>query len=52
MFGNNSGAKQELSNCLGNALLVGGAIAVLLAMVGWLYFLGWLSWYFFTWFLS
>jgi hypothetical protein len=44
-------AKQYSSNVWGNFLLVGGAIAVLLAMAGWLYFLGWLGWHFVTWIL-
>jgi hypothetical protein len=45
-------AKQYSSNVWGNFLLVGGAIAVLLAMAGWLYFLGWLGWHFVTWILT
>ena len=45
---NNVPRKQNSSNFWGNALLVGGAIVALLAMAGWLYFLGWLSWHFVT----
>jgi hypothetical protein len=40
------------SKFLGNAFLVGGAVAVLLAMAGWLYFLGWLGWHLFNWILT
>lgn len=36
----------------GMAVLVGGAIAVVLAMAGWLYFLGWLTWRLLVWILG
>jgi hypothetical protein len=48
----NSGAKPYSSKFAANALLIGGAIAVLLATAGWLYFLGWLAGQIFTWFLT
>ena len=47
-----SGAGPDSSGFLGNAFLIGGAAAVLLAMAGWLYLLGWLGWHFFTWILA
>ena len=52
MFAKNNGTKQYAPNFLGNVLLVGGGIAMLLAMVGWLYFLGWLTWHFVAWLLA
>jgi hypothetical protein len=52
MFRANEGTQRYSSKFWGNPLLVGGVIAVLLAMAGWLYFLGWLSWHFFTWILT
>jgi hypothetical protein len=45
-----SGAKQYQSKFVGNALLVGGAIAVMVAMAGWLY--PGLAWLAVTWILS
>ena len=47
-----SGAGPDSSGFLGNAFLIGGAAAVLLAMAGWLYLLVWLGWHFFTWILA
>jgi hypothetical protein len=52
MFQANEEARRYLSKFWGNPLLVGGAIAVLLAMAGWLYFLGWLGWHFVAWILT
>jgi hypothetical protein len=46
------GGKRHLSDALGVAFLIGGAIAVVVAMAGWLYFLGWLAWRFFIWILN
>jgi hypothetical protein len=46
------GPRQFLSSLRANVLLVGGAVAVLLAMAGWLYFLGLLGWKFIVWQLS
>jgi hypothetical protein len=46
MFHANQGARRYSYKFWGNPLLVGGAIAVLLSMAGWLYFLGWLGWAF------
>ncbi len=45
----NDGVKRNPSKFLRNVLLVGAGIAVLVAMAGWLYFLGWLGWHFITW---
>jgi hypothetical protein len=52
MFANNNGAKQYTPGFLGNVFLVAGGIAILLAMVGWLCFLGWLGWHFVAWILT
>ena len=47
-----SGAGPDSSGFLGNAFLIAGATAVLLAMAGWLYLLVWLGWHFFAWILA
>jgi hypothetical protein len=52
MFATNHRARRYSSKLWANALLVGGAIAVLMAMAGWLYFLGWLGVHFVTWVLT
>ena len=52
MLADNDGTKQYSPSFLGNVLLVGGGITVLLAMVGWLYLLGWLGWHFVAWLLT
>jgi hypothetical protein len=52
MFRTPRGARLRSSKFAANALLIGGAIAVLLATAGWLYFLAWLGRHFVTWFLS
>jgi hypothetical protein len=49
MFRAKDGVKQYSSKMWGNALLVVGALAVLVAMAGWLYFLGWFGWHFVRW---
>jgi hypothetical protein len=46
------GLRQLLSSLWANALLIGGAAAVVMAMAGWLYFLGSLGWKFTVWLLS
>jgi hypothetical protein len=52
MFDTGGEAGRHPSGIWGNILLVVGAVAVLLAMMGWIYFLGWLGWHFFTWILA
>jgi hypothetical protein len=52
MFHVNEGARRYSYKFWSNPVLVGGAIAVLLTMAGWLYFLGWLGWHFVTWILT
>jgi hypothetical protein len=47
-----SAVRRLFPNASGNALLVGGAVAVLVAMAGWLYFLGWLTWRLIAWILN
>jgi hypothetical protein len=44
--------KRNSSDFLGTALLIGGAVAILLATAGWLYFLGWLGWHLVNWILA
>jgi hypothetical protein len=52
MFHVDEGTRRYSYKFWSNRLLVGGAIAVLLTMAGWLYFLGWLGWHFVTWILT
>jgi hypothetical protein len=48
----NSQMRRFSSDFMDNLFLLGGAVAVLLAMAGWIYFLGWIGWHLVNWILT